>query len=263
MTWDIFTKAIKEVDLENGTQVQILISLFKSAGYIVTKDEGISESAAKKWIDGTRNCKASIYFPDNKLGNPEGAYKFFRRRPDGKLRKLQQIFGKEKDDDSPIDCETEDMDRFCWSLVNQFLDILGFQRIDVPTSDMSPVLEALPDTVENENSKNAVMEQRSITFQSGNIYQKETKCQTTGAQIAVPQYCRICLCCKYWKGDAEATYKNMDDEYGECKALGKRVLSTDGCDCDKFKENYNQIMKYQFYKKNKYLFSRLPDIKWR
>ena len=136
MTLSTFTKAIEESELENGTQAQILISLFKSSGYISRTDDGISESTAKKWIDGTRNCKVSSYFPDNKLVNPEGAYKFFRRRPEDRLRKLQQIFRKEKDDNSPIDCETEDMDRFCWSLLNEFLDLLKFQRLELPTSDI-------------------------------------------------------------------------------------------------------------------------------
>ncbi len=152
MTWGIFANAIKESGLESGTPAQILIALFKNAGYIPRTEDGISQSTAKKWIDGTRNCKASHYFPDNKLTNPEEAYKFFRRRPDNMVKNLQQIFRTEKDDDSPIDCETKDMDRFCWSLVNQFLDLLGFQRLELPASDIRQ--ENIGGIVEDEINRN-------------------------------------------------------------------------------------------------------------
>ena len=50
MTWDTFTKAIKDSELDSGTQAQILIKLFKRAGYINKKESDISETNAKKWI---------------------------------------------------------------------------------------------------------------------------------------------------------------------------------------------------------------------
>lgn len=132
MTWKTFMNAIAESGIENGSQAQILLKLFKRAGYINTKDDDISESTAKKWIDGTRNCKVSKYFPDKDYVNTEAIHSFFKCRPEDKSKRLQQIFFEIKDDSSPVDCETEDMDKFCWSLVNQFLDLLNFERIVIP-----------------------------------------------------------------------------------------------------------------------------------
>ena len=132
MTWGIFMNAIKEAELVNGTREQILVALFKNAG----REKEFSEQAARKWISGDRNCKVSSYFSNGTITNQEGAYRFFRRRPEDKLKKLQQIFRSKKGVNSPIDCETENMDRFCWSLVNQFLDLLGFQRLELPDSDI-------------------------------------------------------------------------------------------------------------------------------
>ncbi len=244
MTLNTFTRAIEESELENGTQAQILISLFNSSGYIRKSEVGISESAAKKWIDGTRNCKASIYFPDNKLVNPEGAYKFFRSRPEGKLKKLQQIFIKVNDVDSPIDCETNDMDRFCWSVVNQFLDLLKFQRIDMPT------LKIFSNINEEEIDGNIDIEQSPIIFQKEPLLKENPQCINAGAQISIPQSCRVCFCCRNWNGDSKTLTGDIGDKYGECKALGKRVLASDGIGCDKFKENYNKITLYDIYRKN-------------
>lgn len=47
-------------------------------------------------------------------------FRFFRGRPQNKLMRLQEILSEKIDDNSPIDCTTKDMDRFCWGLVNQF-----------------------------------------------------------------------------------------------------------------------------------------------
>lgn len=255
MTWDTFTKAIKESGLVSGTQAQILIKLFQRAGCI----NDISGSTAEKWIAGTRKCKVSSYFPDEEGVNKQRLYKFFNNRPKIKLKKLQQILCEGKDDSTPVDYTTEDIDILCWGLVNQFLDLLEFQRVDMPdsdksTSDMLSNSEIISDAVENE-----VVEQRSITSQSVNVYQKETKCITAGAQIAIPQYCRICFCCKNLKGDAKVIYKNIEDANGECKAFGKSVLATDGGDCDKFKVNYGKVRSYEFYRENKILLSKIPD----
>lgn len=136
MTWSIFTNAIKESELGSGTPAQILIALFKRAGYCNKKEDGISEETAQSWISGKRNCKVYSYFPEGEISNPEEVYNFFRKRPEDKLEKLQEMFCEEKGVSDPVDCETKDMDRFCWSLVNQFLDLLGFQRLELPASDI-------------------------------------------------------------------------------------------------------------------------------
>lgn len=248
MTWNTFTKAIKDSKLENGTRAQILIKLFKSAGYITQKEDGISVSAAQTWINGRRNCKVSAYFPDEENVQKQELYHFFRRRSQDKLENLQKILSKEIDDNSPIDCKTKDMDRFCWGLVNQFLDLLGFQRIDLPVSDLPTAPELITNTLEKENGKNVVIEQDPNTSQNGIIAYENPLPINGSAKIAIPQECKICLCCVFWRGDAEAAYKNNDEEYGECNALAKRVLAANVA-CPKFKENYAKIMRYNSYRK--------------
>lgn len=248
MTWDTFTKAIRDSKLENGTQAQILIRLFKSAGCITKKEDGISESAAQTWIKGRRNCKISAYFPDEECVQNQELYHFFRRRPQDRLANLQEILSKKIDDNSPIDCTTKDMDKFCWGLVNQFLDLLGFQRVDMPTADFPKDPTSIPHTIENEVDENVVIEQNPNTFQTGIIAYENPLPINESAKIAIPQECKICLCCVFWRGDAEAAYKNNDEEYGECNALAKRVLAANVA-CPKFKENYAKIMRYNSYRK--------------
>lgn len=252
MTWDTFTKAIEESELVSGTPAKILIKLFDRAGYINRKENGISESTAKKWIDGSRHCKVTSYFPDEENVQTQELYYFFKRRPQNKLEKLQQILSKEIDDNSPIDCTTKDMDRFCWGLVNQILDLLGFQRIDLPAQDLSIDPEIFTNTTENEISGNAVIEQDSNTFQSEIISQGDPQPIIGSAEFAIPQECKVCLCCVFWRGDEEAAYKNIDNEYGECNALAKRVLAAD-CACDKFKEKLATVMVYKSYRQFQHL----------
>lgn len=248
MTWDTYTKAIKDSELDSGTQAQILIKLFKRAGYINKKENDISESSAKKWIDGTRNCKVSTYFPDEECVQKLELHHFFIRRPQDRLEKLQEILSKEIDDNSPIDCTTKDMDRFCWGLVNQFLDLLGFQRMDLPASDLPTDPELIPRTIENEVDENVVIKQNPNTSQNGIIPHENPRPINGSAKIAIPQECKICLCCVFWRGDAEAAYKNINEEYGECNAFAKRVLAADGIDCEKFKESYGKILRYNSYR---------------
>lgn len=250
MEWKTFLNAIKNSKITTGTQSQILVLLFKSAGYINSKENGISEDTARKWIQGDRNCNVLSYFPDGELTNPEGVYKFFKERPLDKLKKLQEIFCNEKDDSSPINCATENMETFCWSLVNQFLDLLGLQRMDMPAKDTSPNIETIFDTVENEISEDEINE-NVIDEQSLTTYKEETLLQeeAQGAQIAIPKDCRICLCCQNWNGNVQAAYKNINEEYGECKAFGKEVLAINGIDCAKFKENYSRATNYRLFKR--------------
>lgn len=148
MTWKTFANSIKKSELMDGNPARIVIALFESAGYISKKEDGLTEETVRKWFSDDKRCHGFNYFPNGNLENPQGAYKFFRNRPDSKLKSLQQILREIKDNDSPIDCKTKDMDRFCWSLVNQFLDKLGFPRLDIPASDMT--LEGITDTTEIE-----------------------------------------------------------------------------------------------------------------
>lgn len=269
MTWGTFANSIKEAELVSGTPAQIIIALFKSAGYI-RKEEGLNEGTVNKWIAGERKCKVSSYFPDGELVNPEGAYKFFRNRPGDKLEELQKILRQKKDSDSPIDCETKNMDRFCWSLVNQFIDILGFQRLDIPISaeplncesiggnikmgggsdkNMSDIIGEIVTVNESKCSKNSSAEQISTTSFEKNMNQKISSDINAVSEIAFPKDCKVCYCCKNWKGDTRINHEKIDEKYGECIVYGKWVRATEGNHCDRFRGNESTAFLYQIKRK--------------
>lgn len=242
MDWKIFTKAILDAELDNGTQPQILISLFKSAGYISRKEDGISEGTAKSWIAGTRHCKSSSYFPNNRLENPTGTFNFFRKRPNNKLKKLQEIFKECKTEDSPINCETDDLDIFCWSLVDQFLDLLKMQRIGtggLQTSTNNPEMISNVNENKPDNEK--------IPSHENEIYPQY---KNTGSHLSISRDYQICLCCKNWNNNTKLALKNISNEYGICKVLGQSTSGAENCICNKFTENYNRISLYDIYRKS-------------
>ena len=132
MTWGTFAKAIRDAQIIKGALWSIIDDLFKAAGCTTE----LTEAAVKSWIYGRRNCYSITYFPNKVIDNKKVFY-FFRKRPEKKLQDLQKIFQEKADPDSPIDIKTHDLDVFCWSLVNQFLDLLEFQRVDIPESTPS------------------------------------------------------------------------------------------------------------------------------
>lgn len=248
MTWKTFAYSIKKSELMDRAPAKIVIALFESAEYIPNGEDGLTEYAVRKWFYDDKRCHGLKYFPNGKLENPQGVYKFFRNRPISKLEKLQEILREVKDNDSPIDCETEDMDRFCWSLVNQFLDMLGFVRLDMPATEMT--LKNIADTIEDKNSSNA--DQSPITSSKEDTRQENVQHKNAGAQISIPHDCRVCFCCKYWKGGVEVIRNDIAEEYGECKVFGEKVLCTDGIDCDTFRESYGRITLYELYRNNRH-----------
>lgn len=129
MTWKDFIVPIRKSGIFGDASYKILLELFEQAGSKID----ISDVTAKSWLSGNRNCKATTYFPTGKI-DTKNLFRYFRNRPDSKLKQLQQMFQPKENvaPDSPIDVKTDDMDILCWSLVNQFLDLLKFERVDIP-----------------------------------------------------------------------------------------------------------------------------------
>ncbi len=282
MTRANFFNALINAGITQDKPPQILLTLFQRSGYYTEKTEGISEATATAWIKKKRTFKVSKYFLEGKISEPNKLFNYFRRRNEENLAKLQEIFRKEKDGSSPIDCETKDWDRFCWSLVNQFCDLFDLERVDLPAPDVSQenmggieaeinrnadAQENIDDIGEAEISRNADAQEniddideaeidRNADAQENSVVApKEENCQAnphninSGAQISIPQDCRVCFCCKNWNGDVKAAYRNIADEYGECKVLGKRISSINGA-CNTFIENYNKITLYVLWQKS-------------
>lgn len=129
MTWKDFIVPIRESGIFGDASYKILLELFEQAGSKID----IPDVTAKSWLSGYRKCKASAHFPAGKI-DTKSLFRYFRNRPDGKLKQLQQMFRARENValDSPIDVKTNNMDIFCWSLVNQFLDMLKFKRVNTP-----------------------------------------------------------------------------------------------------------------------------------
>lgn len=131
MDWKSFITPIHESDIFKRNASKILMELFRIAGSAYNPNE----TTTRTWINGSRNCKVSTYFPSGESDvKTDSLYHSFRSKPERKLRQLQEMFREADLDksDSPIDVGTDSLDIFCWSLVNQFLDLLGFQRINIP-----------------------------------------------------------------------------------------------------------------------------------
>lgn len=129
MTWMEYIMPLRKSGISGDATYKILHNVFEQAGSAYD----FSDETAKKWLRGERQCKASKYFPTGQA-DTDSLFRYFRNRPDDKLCRLQQIFREagNLDTDSTIDVKTDDLNIFCWSLVNQFLDLLKFERVDIP-----------------------------------------------------------------------------------------------------------------------------------
>lgn len=129
MEWRDYIKPIQDSDIVGGSLESIIKELFDIAGCTSAP----TPETIKSWLYGGRKCKSSTYFLKNAI-ETEAVFRYFRKRPSNKLIHLQKIFENQisPNSDSAIDVKTTDLDIFCWSLVNQFLDLLRFERVDVP-----------------------------------------------------------------------------------------------------------------------------------
>lgn len=141
MTWRIFARTISNTKFVNYSQWKIILCLFQEAG--VKKEEEPLEKTIRSWLEGRRNCNGARYFPSCKINNKK-VFQFFRKMPEETLKELQRNFKTTEDFNTPIDVNTDNLDQFCWSLVNQLLDLLGFPIVDNPAAPPQPDFGAHP-----------------------------------------------------------------------------------------------------------------------
>ena len=72
---------------------------------------------------------------------------------------------------------------------------------------------------------------------------------STGSELAIPNECKICLCCKNWKGNTQDAYNSSSGTLGICHSYRKATLSIEGTDCNLFIPIYGRISHYQLMKK--------------
>ena len=273
MTWKAYIDPIRLI-LINKAKPKIIMELFETAA---GRAMDFGESATKRWYYGEKNCDSYKWFPKGEFDkeNLKKIYDIFRNRPDNKLEKLQQEFRKTTDRNGPIDLETNDMDIFCWSLVNQFLDLLGFQMIDITeilpdkktvsgnqTSDDVTVCDnqtsddVTANNNQTSNDEDVGTEAEFITSENNeksNINQTDSQNTFLGAQLSIPKDCKICLYCENWKGNTREALESISGAYGRCTHLGKDMLSKE-FKCEGFIEKWGLITEYLFshHDKTKY-----------
>lgn len=219
MTWKTFIDVIRSSLITNDVPFKIVINLF-NAGKCRKE---FSESTANSWYYGTRNCNANRYFPDGNV-DYNGLFNFFRKRPDAKVRKLQQEFYTKIDADSPIDVDTPDMDVFCWSLTNQVLDLLGFQRVDIPSGSNSTENDLVVSSPEMVGVGNEAVGQS----------QTPATDDDSGAQLHIEDKYKCCRFCVNWNG-------TMQSKFAICSGYQEPRKSTEGKECLYFEPNRSRI----------------------
>lgn len=219
MKWKNFITPIQKSEISGDVAYKILLDLFEYAG----SKNYVSEAAAKSWLNGTRNCKASTYFPSGKA-DTESLFRYFRNRPESKLKRLQQIFQNDKnlDADSSIDVETDDIDIFCWSLINQFLDLLGFQRVDL-SKDTIPDQEQSAEQYSNE----------SPLIHNTNLPEER---KTSIRSMILPHSDDCCYHCAYWNGDRKTFGAYTTPTYGICLKYNRREQLSSDLACNDYKK---------------------------
>lgn len=62
-----------------------------------------------------------------------------------------------------------------------------------------------------------------------------------GAQLNIPEECKVCLYCHNWEGNALNVRKSTDGVYGPCIKYDSKIMSSSKEACKDFKPNYNRI----------------------
>jgi len=120
MTFNEYIEAIASVENTTIKKAIIVVDIFKAAGRV----RQFEEDTANSWLSGERNCQIRRYFPEGKINNVEGLFKYFRNRTGAFLKSLQEAF-RPINTDKIVQCNIDDMDKFCRSLVNQFTAIFN------------------------------------------------------------------------------------------------------------------------------------------
>lgn len=240
--WKDFIAPICKSKISSSPPYIILMELFEEAA----SAHEFSEATAKSWINEKRNCKTSKYFPSGKI-DTENLFRYFRKRPNDKLQKLQQLFQDNRDNidsDSPIDADTDNLDIFCWSLVNQFLDFLGFQRVDIPHTDSSSkTTVAETDQLLNGQSTDISEDTTSGTGQT--VPYSSPKMSCTGVLVQrkrsirsmfLPHSDDCCYHCAYWQGNRKTLEAYLIETYGFCLKYNRDKQISSAMPCEDYEK---------------------------
>lgn len=127
MTFGEYVETLIKSGLLGKNRGKLGVTLFKYAG----SRYDVSEESVRAWMHGRRNCDVERYFPERTMngagfisGLKELTPKF------DSWKKIQNAFREKKtanpmDKDFCVNTETDDRDKFYWSLSIQFQNIFG------------------------------------------------------------------------------------------------------------------------------------------
>lgn len=134
MTYGDFIAALISTGLFGKNKVCLGAAIFNTSN-----TTNASDSAVQKWMDGSRTCNKSRYFPDDAV-NTNKFFEYFKERTldHDSWRKIQIAFSSMDESiktaaDFRVDITTDNCDAFLWSLLNQFQRIFGL--IETPYSE--------------------------------------------------------------------------------------------------------------------------------
>lgn len=245
MDWDIFSKTIAKSGIDDKTPWKIVSKLFKEAGCI--KDPSSSTIAA--WIQKRRRCSSRRYFPNERI-DTKRVFNFFRKRDEEKLAALRESFIEVKGIGSPIDVD-HSLDVFCWSLVNQFLDLLRFQRIDVPYIDTTSETVSIEsnqlhsvqkgDTLPDVTQEHLKEIPYSLPPMDCPDSSKEVK--QSIRSLMLPNSGDCCYNCTYWTGTRNPFRIQETAIYGPCIKYGRREQLSSDFPCREYKRLQESFFK--------------------
>ncbi|MGN0679867.1 MAG: hypothetical protein ACI4JS_09415 [Oscillospiraceae bacterium] len=244
------------------------------------------EGTVRKWITSSenskRNCDVRSYYPEPVLekGKKQELYMYIRRFGEESVFRCQKEFKKiiteNNDKDYVIDIETENFDILCFSILNQFIILMGMEglQIDDPDLNIDPKiveifkqqqihkdekhkLSSIKKTKRKLDKEAAEIEcerialEKEVPKENKRIAAEENdrkmrerieaeRIANPQSTLAVPpEYC-ICRFCKFWESDCDNDITNMSPIIGHCTQHNFESTSITP-KCDKFSPNYSKM----------------------
>lgn len=115
-----------------------------------------------------------------------------------------------------------EIDIFCWSLINQFLDLLGFQRVDISK-----------DTIPNQEQSAEQHSNESSLIHNTNLPEER---KTSIRSMILPHSDDCCYHCAYWNGDRKTFGAYTTPTYGICLKYNRREQLSSDLACNDYKK---------------------------
>lgn len=258
---------LNEKGKKNQTEEALILRRFfeKTAAFTPSID------SVKKWITHSekskRNCDVKSYYPNPSLEGKKihELYMFIRNFGEKAAfrcqKEFRRIISESNDKDCVIDTETEDCDILCFSILNQFIILMGMDalKIDDPALNIDPEIVVLViDRQKQEEEKRklatlknaklkaaeeaAEIEYERIALEEEVQKERERVAAEEKARkeherieaemiahpqstLAVPPEYNFCRFCEYWHAKSE-TGNNTSSVTGKCKEYNLNIPST-------------------------------------